>query len=163
MINSLTQYFALNGHLVLPNIGMIKLHKEDAKWVNSILFAPKETIIFEPIDSKPSKLFYHFLGETLDISFEQAIFQYEQYINEVFQNDLPHFELGNFGSLQKIEGEYHWISNFHSSAYFKEIEIAPITHQDDAVPKNTTKKENWYLWSIVLALLSIVLILFKFL
>ena len=83
MINSLTQYFAQNGQLILPNIGMINYHKVEAVWVNSKLVAPKETILFEATDSKPSKQFYHFLGDNLDISYEQAIVQFDQFLDNV--------------------------------------------------------------------------------
>lgn len=161
MIKSLTQYFAQNGQLILPNIGIIKCHKEDALWVNSILVAPKETIIFEATDSKPSKLFYHFLANNLDISYEQAIVQYEQFLDTVFKNDLPQFVLGNFGTLNKTEGLFHWTSNFQSTAYLKDIEISPIPHQDDVDSNKSTRKDRWYLWTILLAIISILLILFK--
>lgn len=163
MIKSLTQYFAQNGQLILPNIGMLNYHKEASVWVNSILLAPKETIIFVPTDSKPSKLFYNFLSNHLDVSFEQAIVQYDQFLENVFNNDLPHLELGNFGTLAKVDGAYQWTSKFNSAAYFKDIEISPITIHDELDANKSNQKDRWYLWPIILVVLSLVLILFKFL
>ena len=163
MINSLTQYFAQNGQLILPNIGMINYHKVEAVWVNSKLVAPKETILFEPTDSKPSKQFYHFLADNLDISYEQAIVQFDQFLDNVFNNDLPHLELGNFGKLAKVDGKYNWTSKFNSTAYFKDIEITPITTANEVDSIKSSQKDRWYIGPLLLIVLSILLILYKFL
>ena len=89
MHKSLTQYFAQNGQLVLPTIGIIKWHKQEAEWVNSTLQSPIESIIFEKSDAKPSKLFYHFLSEQLSVSYDQAIIQYDQFIDQLFIAKCP--------------------------------------------------------------------------
>jgi len=163
MINSLTQYFAQNGQIILPNIGIIKYHKVEAVWENSKLLAPKETIIFEPSDSKPSKQFYHYLSDNLDLPYEQAIVQFDQFLINIFNNEFPHLELGNFGTLAKVNGTYNWTSTFNSSAYLKDIEIVPHTHQDEVDSEHSSQKDKWYIGPLVLFVLSILLILYKFL
>lgn len=162
MLTILTQYFAQNGQLILPKIGIIKLYKQDAQWTNSILKAPKEAIIFESIDSTPSKLFYHFLADQLEISYDQAIIQYENFIDKVFNQDQLPFELGNFGTLSKKDGIYHWSSHFYSISYFKDIEITKIDSQAELEYTIDTNNKNGYRWTILLALLAILAILFKF-
>jgi hypothetical protein len=162
MHKSLTQYFAQNGQLILPNIGIIKWHKQDAEWVNSKLVAPKEEILFEKIDSKPSKSFYHFLSDQLEVSYDQAIIQYENYIANLFNEEQLTFELGNFGTLSKNNGLYYWTTHFSSKAYFKDIEITKIDLQADLETKKDTKNISWYRWTILLAALAILAILFKY-
>ena len=163
MLKSLIQYFAKNGELILPKIGRIKYHKEEASWVDAVLLAPKETIIFESIDLKPSHQFYHFLANSLKLTFEQAIIEFEAYLNSVFQNELSHFELGNFGTLSKKEDAYEWTSNFHSIAYLNNIDIAPIINSDKMDANHLTPSGKWKVWAVIIAIIAIILILYKFL
>lgn len=159
----LTQYFAQNGHLVMPTIGIIKLHQQEAKWVNATMQPPTVSIVFESIDEKPSKLFYHFLSEQLSVSYEQAIIQYNQFIDEHFNKNPITFELGKFGILSKKEGSYFWNSNYDSNSYFKSIDIHPIEITVEKVEKNRKLTIKWYVWSILLTAIAIAAILFKFL
>ena len=47
MLKVLTQYFAKNGQLVLPNIGWVHLEKQEATWVDDVLIAPRESIVLD--------------------------------------------------------------------------------------------------------------------
>jgi len=163
MHKSLTQYFAQNGQLVLPTIGIIKWYKQEAVWVNSTLQSPIESIIFERSDAKPSKLFYHFLSEQLSVSYDQVIIQYDQFIDQLFNIDQMPFELGKFGILSKQDGTYYWSTHFNSNSYFKDIEISPIEIQKELINKKTEFSIKWYIWTILLTLFAIAAILFKFL
>ncbi len=161
MHKSLTQYFAQNGQLVLPTIGIIKWHKQEAEWVNSTLQSPIESIIFEKSDAKPSKLFYHFLSEQLSVSYDQAIIQLDQFIDQVVNLEQNPFVLGKFGTLLKKEGQYVWTTHFNSNAYFKDIEINPIEQQEEVVSNNKWSMK-WQICAILLTLFAIAAILFKF-
>ena len=159
----LTQYFAQNGHLVLTTIGIVRLHHQEAVWVNATIQSPKESIVFEKTDAKPSKLFYHFLSEQLSVSYDQAIIQYDQFIHQLFSIEKKSFELGQFGFLSKDNGEYHWVSHFNSNSYFKDIEINPIEIQEEVVDTKGNFSIKWQVWTILLTLFAIAAILFKFL
>jgi hypothetical protein len=159
----ITQYFAQNGQLVIPTFGIIKWLKQDAVWVNSILQSPKESIVFERSDAKPNKLFYHFLSEQLSVSFDQAIIQYDQFIDQLFSIEENPLALGQFGILSKKEDAYHWATNFNSNAYFKDIEINPNELQEEMGNRKRKFSIPWYVWALLLTLFAIVAILFKFL
>jgi len=163
MLKFLIQYFAKNGELILPNIGRIKYHKEEASWVNAQLLAPKETIVFESIDVKPTDQFYHFLANSLNLSFEQAKMEFEAYLKSIFQNEVPHFEFGNYGTLSKGEHLYQWTSNFNSITYLNSIDIAPIVNSTNMNANHFSQSSKWKLWAILIAIVAIILILFKFL
>ena len=158
----LTQYFAQNGQLVIPNIGIIKWLKKEAVWQNATLKSPEESIVFELSDAKPSKQFYHFLSEQLSVSYDQAIIQLDQFIDQVVNLEQNPFVLGKFGTLLKKEGQYVWTSHFNSNAYFKDIEINPIEQQEEVLSNNKWSMK-WQIWAILLTLFALAAILFKLL
>jgi hypothetical protein len=158
----LTQYFALNGQLVIPNIGIIKWIKRESIWQNATLKSPEESIVFELSDVKPSKQFYHFLSEQLGVSYDQAIIQLDQFIDQLINLEQNPFVLGNFGTLLKKEGQYTWTSHFNSNAYFKDIEINPIELQEEIVTDNKITIK-WQIGALLFTLFAVIAILFKLL
>jgi len=160
MLEYLTQYFAQNGQLILPNIGVLQLEKEEAHWETAVLLAPKEKIVFEPSPMKPSKSFYQFLSEQLSVSTDLAMIQYQAFIDHAFSAEYAQLQIGNFGSLSKQMNTYTWNASFDSNLFYKNIEITP---QEEQAPINENSKEKWYWWALVLALVAVASILFKYL
>jgi len=158
MLTHLTQYFAQYGQLILPNIGVLQLEKEEAQWETAVLLAPKEKIVFEHSLMKPSNSFYQFLSEQLSVSTDQAMVQYQAFIDHVFSTENAQLQIGNFGTLSKQMDKYSWNASFDSSLFYKNIDIAP---QDEQVPMNENSKDKWYWWALLLAALAIISILYK--
>ncbi len=162
MNNSLIQYFIKFGHLVLPGIGILKWHKQEAYWENNILVAPKEQIILESVHEKPSKQFYTFIADDLGISVEQANLQLEAYINQFISQKIGSLNIGNLGTLHKNESQYAWNNLYQGDHYFKDITpILAATFTDDNTIDKPKQKNTWIVWAIVIAVISISLILFK--
>jgi hypothetical protein len=161
MLKVLTQYFAKNGQLVLPNIGWVHLEKQEATWVDDVLIAPRESIVLDASLTKPDKLFYHYLADQLEISYEQAVVQLDQYIQSVFENEDAILPLGKFGSISKTAVDYIWTSSYNSSVYLKEIQITPLENRVNVELTNVPQKDNWYIWAIVLSMIALIAILYK--
>ena len=160
MLAHLTQYFAQHGQLILPNIGVLQLEKEEANWEASILLAPKEKIVFEAGSIKPSKSFYQFLSEALSISTDLAMVQYQAFLDQTFSEEKATLKIGNFGTLSKQMNTYSWSATFDSNLYYQNIAIAP---QELLTALDENPKDKWYWWALVLALVAVACILFKYL
>lgn len=160
MIQILVQYFILNGHLDLVNIGSLKLVKKEAFWQNDTLVAPAEDIIFDSVFNKPSRFFYNYLADELGISTDQAALKFEEFINNISKENATEVQFGNLGILKKDNTLYSWTSNYNSTAYYKDVQIAKSnsSNHDDQVIVNSNK---WGIWALILFLIAIALILFK--
>jgi hypothetical protein len=158
MLEYLTQYFAQHGQLILPNIGVLQLEKEEAHWETAVLLAPKEKIVFDHSPVKPSNSFYQFLSEQLSVSTDQAMVQYQAFINHAFSTENAQLQFGNFGCLSKQMDTYTWNAGFDSNLFYKNIDITP---QEELAPKHENSKDKWYWWALVLAALAIISILYK--
>ena len=164
MTNLLVQYFIQNDHLDLPGIGTLKWIKEEASWQDGILVAPKETIILDPIDNKPSKLFYLYLADELAVSTEQANIQFDQFINQFSEQAVAQLVIGNLGTLNKSANQYQWVSNYNAALFYQDI-IIDENNLNKTIPYwklETTKQESWWIWAILIMFLSIGLIFYKF-
>jgi hypothetical protein len=161
MLKVLTQYFAENGQLVLPNIGWVHIEKQEATWVDDVLIAPRESIVLDRSLTKPDKLFYHYLADQLDISYEQAVVQLDQYIQSFFENENAILPLGKFGSISITAVDCIWTSSYNSSVYLKEIQIKPPENRVNVEFINVPKKDNWYIWAMVLSMIALIAILYK--
>ena len=162
MTNSLIQYFIKNGHLDLPGIGSLKLHKEEAFWENNQLIAPKEKIILDPIANKPSKSFFIFLADDLGISIEQANLQFEIFINQFISQTIASLTIGNLGTLHKNASQISWNNLYHSDYYYHNLEpnIAEKS-KDHSNEFASEKKVDWWVWAIVIAVIALSLIFYK--
>ena len=162
MITSLQQYFLRFGQIDFPGLGTLKWEKKEAQWVDGTLHAPIEHIIFDPQPTtKASKAFYNFLSESLDISNEQANIQLEAFIDDFKQDTKANITLGNFGVLSHDQASYNWECTYISNIYFKDIQLgnaisAPTLDQDAPI-----QKDQWIMWTIVLAAIAAISILYK--
>lgn len=161
MIKSLEQYFIQFGHLELPKIGSLKWLKKEAEWQNGKLIAPSESIILDCIDTKPTKAFYNFLGDALNISTEQAIIQYDQLLDNAIENNEP-ITIGNLGTIKKVDNAYIWLSNFNSTTYFSDINLGNVSLSDSSINTvHKSNKMNWKIWALLLFAIAAIAILFK--
>lgn len=163
MIKSLEQYFIQFGHLDFPNVGSLKWYKKEANWQDGKLTAPVEEIVFEIQMTKPSKVFYNFLAEALNTSNEQAIIQYEQFLQKFIENGEP-IVIGNLGILYNKGNNFIWETKFNVSNYYADITLGTISLSDNAIDKShNLKKDNWILWALLLLVIASIAILFKYL
>jgi hypothetical protein len=161
MIHQIVTYFIRFGQLDIPSIGNLKLSKKEAEWEQGILLAPKEMIQFELGDSIPSKHFYQYIANALDISLEQAAIQYEQIWETQLEQDRK-LTLGNLGVLSKEGDSFQWKSHFDSTQHFNNIDLSSLPNsvsyeEEEAIQR----KDKWYIWAIVLSIIAIIAILFK--
>jgi hypothetical protein len=162
MNNTLIQYFIKFGHLVLPEIGTLKWHKQEAFWESNTLIAPKEQIVLEQVYEKPSKQFYSFIADDLGVSIEQATIQFEAYLNDFTNQSIASLNIGNLGTLHKNASQYSWNNLYNGDNYYKNIipVVASEVFVDEA--NVTAKKLNaWLVWTIVITIIAISLILYK--
>jgi hypothetical protein len=162
MNNTLIQYFIKFGHLVLPEIGTLKWHKQEAYWESNSLIAPKEQIVLEQIYEKPSKQFYSFVADDLGLSTEQASLQFEAYLNEFNNQTIASLNIGNLGTLHKNASQYSWNNLYHGESYFKNITpVTAATEQEHDLSQSQNKINAWVTWTIVIAIIAFSLILYK--
>jgi hypothetical protein len=162
MINSLIQYFIQFGHLVFPGIGVIKWQKQEPYWENNKLVAPKQQIIFELMYEQPSQQFYTFLADDLGVSKEDAILQFEDFINQFTIKTIASINIGNLGTLHKNASQYSWNSLYNSVSYYRDINPKYADKKfEDGLMEQPKKIESWILWAIGFILIGISLIVYK--
>lgn len=164
MNNSIVQYFIKFGHLVLPGIGTLNWHKQEAFWENNKLNAPKEQIILEPIFENPTPSFFIFIAEDLGISEVQARLQFQEYMDDFTYKTIASLNIGNLGTLHKNASQYSWNNLYNSSNYYKDI-IPNLAENssEDIVSGTPIKGESWIIWAVIITIIAVSLILFKFL
>lgn len=161
MIKSLEQYFTQFGHLDFPKIGSLKWYKKEANWQDGTLTAPVEAILLDLQITKPSKVFYNFLAEALNTSNEQAIFQFEQFLQDFIENGEP-LVIGNLGILNNHNNKFTWETKFDTANYYADIKLGTISLSDNAIDKShNLKKDNWILWALLLLVIASIAILLK--
>ena len=162
MINLLVQYLIKNSHLDLPGIGSLKCIKEASFWQDSQFVAPKEYIVLELVDVKPTKHFYSFLAEELNISIEQATVKFELFINEFMEKADSKLTFANLGVLYLKDKHFVWENSYNSNIYYYNLslEIAQNNQQlEQGVP---VKKDSWWIWAFVFLVIAASLIIYKF-
>jgi hypothetical protein len=162
MNNTLILYFIKFGHLVLPEIGTLKWHKQEAYWESNTLIAPKEQIVLEQVYEKPSKQFYSFVADDLGLSIEQATLQFEAYLNEFTNQTIASLNIGNLGTLHKNASQYSWNNLYNGENYYKNITpVAASVEVEEHSQASTKKLNSWVIWTIVITLIAVSLILYK--
>ncbi len=162
MTKSLVQYFIKNGHLDLPNIGILRWSKQESVWLNNQLSAPKETIVLDNISANPNKHFYSFLAEDLGLSVEQANVQFEAYILDFTSKKIASLNIGSLGTLLKNEDVISWNNLYNAEIYYKDLNInhtAASNNEEEQYAKSN--KDYWWVWTILIASIAIALILYK--
>lgn len=161
MIKSLEQYFTQFGHLDFPKIGSLKWYKKEANWQDGTLNAPVEAIVLDLQVTKPSKVFYNFLAEALNTSNEQAVIQFEQFVQDFIENGEP-LVIGNLGILNNHNNKFTWETKFDTANYYAPIKLGTISLSENAIDKShNLKKDNWILWALLLLVIASIAILLK--
>jgi hypothetical protein len=161
MIHLAIKYFIRFGQLDIPSVGQLKLLKKEAEFLEGILKSPSEIIEFEVSSGVPSKHFYQFLGNALDISADQAAIQYEQNWKNKFENETK-VMIGNLGVIAKNEEQYTWESHYKSNQFYSDIEVGNLPNSEIFEMELTAQKnDKWAIWAIALAIFAILAILFK--
>jgi hypothetical protein len=162
MINILVQYLIKNGHLDLPSIGTLKCVKQESYWENNIFIAPNESVEFESINVVPTKHFYSFLADELNISIEQAALQLEQFINDFKSKNNSKLVFLNFGFLQYNDHLFTWHNTYDTTIYYKNLKLE-VTEVNNQIDNNSnTKKDLWWVWALLVFILSASLIAYKY-
>ena len=158
----LDQYFIENGQLDLLSWGCLKWQKKQASFNDKGIDAPLESILFEPIASVPSKHFYIFIADHLDISTEQAAIQYEHFIQNLFDGHQEQIPLESLGTFIFNNGILNWQNHFISSDFYIDIFLDKVTNNTVIEDVSVDDNDNWILMSSIIAILSLLAILFKF-
>lgn len=161
MIQLAIKYFIRFGQLDIPSVGQLKLSIKEAELIKGVLIAPKEYIEFEQCTIMPSKQFYQYLANALDISADQATIQYEQFWNKSFQEGAV-VNIGNLGNITKNEHDYSWHASFDSSNYYNNLEIEqlPIAEIIEDIQEEQ-RNDKWIIWAIVFTSIALLAILLK--
>jgi hypothetical protein len=147
---------------VFPGIGVIKWQKQEPYWENNKLVAPKQQIIFELMYEQPSQQFYTFLADDLGVSKEDAILQFEDFINQFTIKTIASINIGNLGTLHKNASQYSWNSLYNSVSYYRDINPKYADKKfEDGLIEQPKKIESWILWAIGFILIGISLIVYK--
>lgn len=161
MIHLAIKYFIRFGQLDIPSVGQLKLLKKEAELIDGVLKSPSEFIELELNTGIPSKQFYQFIGNALDISADQAAIQYAQSWESKFDNDQK-VMIGNLGIISKNDGNYTFESHFNSSQFYKDIEVGNLSNSEIFETELTAQKnDQWAIWAIALAVIALLAILFK--
>ena len=161
MIQLSIKYLIQFGQLDIPSIGQLKLLKKEAELSGGVLKSPLEFIEFDVSSGVPTKQFYQYLANALDISSDQVAIQYEQYWQSQVENDQK-IMIGNLGAFSKNEGIYIWESYFNSSQFYKDIEVGDLPNSEIFDSElETQKNDKWVVWAIALAVIALLAIFLK--
>ncbi len=155
------KYFIRFGQLDIPFVGQLKLSKKEAALKDGVLVAPSEYIEFKQCIGIPTKQFYQYLANALDITTHIAAIHYQQYWTNKFQESKITI-IGSLGKFTKNEDTYLWHSDFNSSNYYNNIDTAllPNTEGFEDTPFENPK-DKWVIWAIVLTVIAVLAILYK--
>ena len=161
MIQTLVQYFIKNGHLDMPSIGVLKWSKQASYWEQNKFIAPKEFIVLELAEVTPTKHFFTYLADELNISIEQAILQYDGFIQQFKEQEITSLNFGNLGTLHKNGNGISWNNLYNAEIYYKDLElnIAQV-HESNELSLNS-QRDYWWVWTIGLILIAVSLIIYK--
>ena len=163
MLSTLEKYFLNQGHLVLPNIGQLRLDQKEAYSLDNQFYAPNVKIVFEPfldLQMKPSKLFYIYLSDHLDCTIEQAMIHYDSFFStQLATNQFIH--LGNLGQITLKQEQYIFESNFNSDQYFSNIAMDKVLQIDQDENNFTNTQMAWWIYPLIIAMVALLAILFK--
>jgi hypothetical protein len=107
------------------------------------------------------KAFYHYLSEALNISFEQANLQFDEFINQFKTQKIASLNLGHLGTLHKNDSIFSWNNLYNANMYYKDVEIEIGSFVQEQPTESFLAKDYWWLWAIGFILIAAVLIIYK--
>lgn len=162
MINILVQYFIDNGQISMPEIGTLKLSKNEAFWDDGKLIAPNEYIVLEHKNVDNNSHLIHYLSSALDISFDEANNQFTQFLQPILSQQVASLNFGNLGTIHKNGANITWNSLYKADVFYNNLtptiveEVLPI---DQTIAPNTNLQ--MMVWTIIITALSMLLIIYK--
>lgn len=162
MKNHLVKYFIQFGHLELPKIGNLKLHKLDPIFNGDQWESPTYKIHFEPTETQVDKHFYIYLAESLELSIDQAIVKFDEFINSIVSLPSATYTLDGLGNFIINHGRIEWQSDFDSNTYYDPLNFIPVAIESEVFDGDNGQKDYWIRWSLILFVLSIAAIIFKY-
>lgn len=156
------QYFIEFGQVDLLTVGQLKLQQQDAIFESELIKKPQEHILFEPINAMPSKHFYLYLAKSLDLTYEKAVTDFEIFIQDNFYNNSVSFNSPILGRFEKEDTQFNWYANYNSTSYYTDLHFEKLTSSSDtSVSSNDIVKDDWWIYVIIIFLMSFTAIVFK--
>lgn len=185
----LTEYLIEHGNLPLAGTGRLYIKHTGATITGDTITNPVNTITFstaKPSETEQQKLI-NFITAKYNVSVAQAegLWKSESDFETVF-TDKTAFEWTALGTFQKNDnGTVSFTQNEGISKYLPAISLAALkkqplpeapvvkvieeeTVQEETVAAleyqyiETEQKDRWWIWAIVIFVLSVILILFKY-
>ena len=171
----------------VPGIGNFSITTEPATMDADTLYAPKNVIQFKPETAIADRIFYEFVARELSIEEIDAIKQYHEFAYQL-KSDISHAEGVQFpgmGILKKqdngsfifepeenkllfypdiqllkkqttIKEEGRINNNLVEKNPFENIELTPVPNEEPP------KRDLWWVYAIVLGIIGIVAIAYKY-
>lgn len=167
----LYKYLVLNGQLGLPDIGSFTIHRQPAAVdaTGSVLLAPKQEVHFEPQTVQADKNLFLFLAQETDADEVTVIGQFNEWVKstkeKLTQESVA--ELPFIGSL-RLTGEGAYRFDALSAAIVQPAVSLPeglvwktIVTEEDSIAETTDS--GWWIYAIILLLLGIAAIAYRYL
>jgi hypothetical protein len=162
MIHLLEQYFIEHEVLDLPQLGTLRKIKKEANLTDNNWSIPKEYIVFDNYQNKPSSQFYNYLADNLDLSEQAAIVKLDQLVNDFLTTTGADLKIGSIGTFKHQEGIIEWETSYDSDHYFSPIDLPILEKLDIDLDTQIEPNNKWLIWSFSLLLIAVVLILYKY-
>ena len=163
MRSILEKYFLEHGQLVLPGMGYLNLHQQDAIYENDVFKPPVEKVEFNlnvASSTQPNKLFYIYLSDYLDCTVEQAMIDYTAFFTK--QLALSNMiDLGNLGQLQISNDVYSFESKHNSSNFYQSIHFDKVQIEDQSENNFNIQSKYWWMLPLIIAIIALLAILLK--
>ncbi len=161
MIKLLEQYFIEHEVLDLPQLGTLRKIKKEANFSDYNWTMPKEFIVYDNYQNKPSSQFYSYIADNLDISEQTAILQLDQLVNDFLASSEEELTIGSLGSFKHNEGVIEWLTAYQSEQYFSPIDL-PILAQTSNESESEVESNKWIIGAFSLLLIALFLIIYKY-
>ena len=159
---NLIKYLLLNNELPLTGVGLLKIKYEPAYIENNFLVPANQSIQLLKIENAQINALINFIAENDNISIENAHLNYENFINNNFTNSTnSEFDMFGIGYFYKND-KNNWCFEQKLLNNFKLDPIKLNTLKRSEI-KSVKKSHTWVLIAMIIAALSIISILLRFL
>ena len=93
---------------------------------------------------------------------EQAAIQYEHFLQSLFDGHQEQIPLESLGTFIFNNGILNWQNHFVSSDFYTDVFFDKVTNNVILEDTSEEDKDNWVLMASIIAILSLLAILFKF-
>jgi hypothetical protein len=176
MLNSFYKYLILHDHAGIPGIGNFSVERSPASINGNDIHPPLQSIVFAQGSALTDKQFYRFLSDETGLSEVDSVRKFQDFAYQL-RKDIqshPHVTLKGLGILKRnVTGGIVFEPAVPANQYFSRIGLPPvinkgkIIHQDEETTVNGVeahaeeaiiKKDRWWIWALLLAVLAIAVI-----